>query len=210
MHGVGRRAAQDCGAHLAEHANLALGVARAHRNGGATSSDAAVMGAEATSEQAVTVADVANVIFPAICIADGTCEAVAPDLEVVLGVATDRGNARGTRRHVDLAHLAHGHGEHLVRIIVPQILLRGERRVLQILERFERVWIEPGRIEALLVERHVLVTLDERLLDSLELQRLEFIVRQRQDVSFLAHLLAFRNFTQGAYYLGLSFTRTVS
>ena len=118
VHGVGGRAAQNRGAHLAQDANLALGVARADGDNRAARHLGAVVRAEAAGEQAVAVADLADVVLAAVGVPDAAREAVAPELQVVLGVAAHGRDAGGAAGHVDLADVLHRHREELVGIVV--------------------------------------------------------------------------------------------
>ena len=77
---------------------------------------------------------------------------------------------------MDLLHLGERRGEHAVRVVVAQVLLGDERRLLQVVEALDGIGVKAGVVEALLVERHVLVARDHGLLDALELDLLDLLV----------------------------------
>ena len=146
------------------------------------------MRAQAAGEQAVAVADVDDVVGAAVCVLDAAREALAPDLEVVLGVAAHRRHAGGAGGHVDLLHLGERRGEHAVGIVVAQVLLGHERGLLEVREGLDRVRVKARLVEALLVEGHVLVALDHGLLDALELDLLDLLVGRVENLLHLAAL----------------------
>ena len=187
VHRVGGGAGQDGGAHLAQDADLALRVAGADGDGGAAGGDASVVSAEAAGKEAVAVADLHDVVLVAVGVVDGAREALAPDLYVMLGVGAHGRDAGRARRHVDLADVLERHGEHTVRIGVAQVLLLHEGNASDVVERLDRVRVEPGLVEALLVERDVLVHVDDGLLYPGELDLVELLARRVKNAVVVAH-----------------------
>ena len=113
------------------------------------------MRAQTAGEEAVAVADVDDVVLAAVGVLDAARKALAPDVEIVLGVAAHCRHAGGAGGHVNLLHLGERRGEHPVRIVVAQVLLGDERRLLEVVKALDRVRVKAGLVEALLVERHV-------------------------------------------------------
>ena len=146
------------------------------------------MRAKAAGEQAIAVADVDHVILATVCVLDAAREALAPDVEVVLGVAAHRRHAGGAGGHVDLLHLGERCGKHPVGVVVAQVLLGDERRLLQVVEALDGVGVKAGLVEALLVERHVLVARDHGLLDALELHLFDLLVGRVENLLHVALL----------------------
>jgi len=187
VHRIARRAADDGGTHLLEHANLTLGVARAHGNGGAAGGDAAVVSAETPREEAVAIAHVADVIGAAVHVLDAAGEALAPDPEVALGVGTHGGHACGAGRHVNLPDVAHRHGEHAVRIRITEVLLGDEGSPAQVIEGLDGVGVKARLVKAPLVERDVLVAGHYRPLEPIELHLLDLLVRHPKHFLLIGH-----------------------
>ena len=145
------------------------------------------MSTKTTCEQTVAIADMHDVIFATIGILDTTCETIAPNLKVMFCVSTNRSDSCRSGRHVNLSNVLHGNGKETVRIIVAKILFGGEGRTAQVGKRADGVGVETRCVKTLLIERHVLVAVDNRLLDALDLNLFEFFVRQCQDVYLFAH-----------------------
>ena len=76
MHRVAGRAAEDCGAHLAQDANLTLGVAGRGGNDRGARGKRAVVGAQATREEAIAIGNLYHVCGTAVRKADAAGEAV--------------------------------------------------------------------------------------------------------------------------------------
>jgi hypothetical protein len=72
-------------------------------------------------------------------------------------------------------HLLARHREHGERVVVAQVLLGGERELRQIGQRFAVGGMHAQRIEGLAVMRHMVVGALQRLLQPLQLQRLQLI-----------------------------------
>ena len=77
---------------------------------------------------------------------------------------------------MDAHDVGHRHREHAERIILPQILFGGERKFGEIGERFQVGGMHAGGVELLLVMRHLVVSLMQRRLQAIELQRDERIL----------------------------------
>ena len=156
------------------------------------------MGAQTACEQAVTVAHVADVVLAAVGVLDAAGKAVAPDVDVMLGVAAHRGNAGGAGGHVNLAHVLHGHGEHAVGVVVAQVLLGGEGGLLQIGQRLHRVGVEACLVKEVLVKRNVLVDVDDSLPQALELDLLNLLVGHMQNLVLLTHVVSLSHYLSAA------------
>ena len=105
----------------------------------------------------------------------------------MLGVGAHGRDAGRARRHVDLADVLERHGEHTVRIGVAQVLLLHEGNASDVVERLDRVRVEPGLVEALLVERDVLVHVDDGLLYPGELDLVDLLARRVKNAVVVAH-----------------------
>ena len=75
---------------------------------------------------------------------------------------------------MDANNLAHRHGEHSERIILPQILFRGERKTFQIVQTVEIARSNAGLSKCLAVLRHLRRT-GKRLFQPRQLQGAELI-----------------------------------
>ena len=156
------------------------------------------MGTQTACEQAIAVAHVADVVLAAVGILDAAGEAVAPNVDVMLGVAAHGGDAGGAGGHVNLAHVLHGHGEHAVGVVVAQVLLGGEGGLLQVGQRLHRVGVEACLVKEVLVERNVLVDVDDGLLQALELNLLNLLVGHMQNLVLLTHVVSLSHYSSAA------------
>jgi len=100
-----------------------------------------------------------------------------PVLDVVLRVSHHDGPPGSPRRGVDADDVFQRHREHVVGIAGVQVLLRGERQLLEVAHRTNLPDINPGGIEALPVERHIPVHPVERHLQALDLELLQLVAR---------------------------------
>ena len=88
---------------------------------------------------------------------------------------------------MNLAHILHRNRKHAIRVCIAKILLGNERRILKIVDRLNRIRVESSLIEALLIEGDVLVTVNDRFLDALDLDLFDLLVRRSKDLLNLAH-----------------------
>ena len=88
---------------------------------------------------------------------------------------------------MDLAHILHRNRKHAIRVCIAKILLSNERRILKIVDRLNRIRVESSLIEALLIEGDVLVTVNDRFLDALDLDLFDLLVGRSKDLLNLAH-----------------------
>ena len=129
------------------------------------------------------------IIGRAVGVANATRKAIGPNLKVMFGVGANGRHTRGTAGHVNLAHLALGHGQHAIRIGIAQILLGYKRSLLQVIERLHGIRIEARIVKRLLIKRNVLVTVDDGLLDALDLNLFDLFVGHRQDILLFGHAI---------------------
>ena len=170
MQGVGRRARQHIDLHILEHLDLTLGVARGNGNDRAAGRLAASMGAQAAGEQAVAVGDLHGGVFVAIADGKAARKALAPMLQIVFRAPDDRGLTGGAGRRMQAHDLRSRHGEQAVRIVVAHVLLKDERELRDVFERFQIARFDAGVLEALLIERDVVIRVLHAPLHALELQ----------------------------------------
>ena len=71
---------------------------------------------------------------------------------------------------MDAHDVGHRHREHAERIILPQVLLGGERKFGEIGKLFQVGGMHARRVELFLVMRHLVVSLMQRRLQAIELQ----------------------------------------
>ena len=136
--------------------HLARGHAAGDRDDGAPQPLGAVVRAEPAGEQPVAVGDVHQVAGTAAGGVDGARHHLGPDLEVVVRVAHDGRLARRTGGRVHAADLAPRDGEHAEGVVLPQVLLGGEREPRQVGQRAQVGRGHAGRVERAAVVRDVL------------------------------------------------------
>ena len=184
---VGRGARENVGFEVLHHLHLALGVAGGRRDDGTADGLAARMRAQTAREQAVAVGHLDGGVPRAAHHVDAAGEAVAPVLEVVLGMAHHRRLAGGARGRVDARHIVLADGEQTERVGVAHILLDDERELDEIVERLEIVGSDARLGERLTVELHVVVGMADGLLHALELQLTQLLDGHRLDFRLVVH-----------------------
>lgn len=102
------------------------------------------MRAQATGEQAVTVADVNDVLFGATGIANAAREAIAPGFDIGIRIAGYGGDARRAAGHVNFLHVLARYGKELIRIGIAHVLFGGEGSFPEILERLDACGSKPA------------------------------------------------------------------
>ena len=187
--GVGGGAGQDIGLAVLEHLHLALGVARRGGDDGAAHGLAAGMRPQTAREQAVAVGHLDGGILVTAHHGDAAGEAVAPVREVVGGMPHHRRLARSARGGVDAGHVGVLAGEHAEGVVVAHVLLHHEGELGDVLEALKVVGGHARRIEALAVQRHVLVGVAQRLPHALELQFAQLLAGHRLNLRLKVHWL---------------------
>ena len=128
------------------------------------------MGAQAAGEQTVAVGDLHGGVL--IAIADGKTarKALAPMLQVVFRAPDDRGLTGGAGRGMQAHDFGSRHGEQTVGVVVAHVLLKDKRELRDVFERFQVARFDAGVLEALLIERDVVIRILHAPLHALELQ----------------------------------------
>ncbi|MOA12124.1 hypothetical protein D3C78_1320930 [compost metagenome] len=127
------------------------------------------MGAQTAGEQAVTVGDLHLVATPAARRADRAGDHVGPGVDVVLRVTNHGRLASGAAGGMQAHDVVHRHGKHAIGVVVAQVVLAGEREPGQVVQRFQVVRVHAQAVEALLVQRHVVVGVVEAPAQALQL-----------------------------------------
>ena len=70
---------------------------------------------------------------------------------------------------MDADDLGHGGGEHAEGVIIPDVLLGGERQPLQIVQGADVFRFHPGFVQAAAIERHQVINPLHHRLEALEL-----------------------------------------
>ena len=164
---VGAGGAQHGGFEVLHHAQLLLGIARPHGDSHGAQALGAQLEADARRPQAVAGGD-----MDAVAVRDArrlvaACELDGPVGDVLLRVGDDDRRARGAAGAVDAHDLLVGHGLQAQRIGVAQVVLLGERKLLEVL-----LGLHIGEVDALElggVKRRALLQRGELLLDEGEL-----------------------------------------
>ena len=128
------------------------------------------MGAQAAGEQTVAVGDLHGGVFVAIADGKAARKALAPMLQIVFGAPDDRGLTGGAGRRMQTDNLGSRHSEQSIRIVIAHVLLEDKRELRDVLERFQIARFDAGVLEALLIERDVVIRILHAPLHALELQ----------------------------------------
>ena len=166
---VARRNHDDVGLEILNQLHLPL--CHAARNGYRQAAQPfdAVVRAEPTGEQAVSVGDVHLHARPPARCTDRTGHHVGPHRDVVGGVADDGRLACSAGRGVYTRELVLRHGEHAERVVRAQVGFRGQWKLGQITERLQVVRVDAHGIERLPVVGHVVVDAVQGPLETFEL-----------------------------------------
>jgi hypothetical protein len=163
------------GLEILDQLHLFFGLAAGHRDHRAAQAFGAVVRAEAAGEQAVAVGDVHLVATPATGRADRARNHVGPGVDVVLGVADDGRFAGRAAGGVQSHHVVHRHGKHAVGVVVAQVGLGGEGEFRQVVEGLDVVRVHAQRIEALTVQRHIVVGVVQAPAQALQLMLAQLV-----------------------------------
>jgi len=131
------------------------------------------MSAQSAGEQAVAVSVVNDVVLGEARGHKTAPHELRPGVDVALRVADHGGCAGCAGRGVQAHDIAHRRGKKPEGIIVPQILLGGERKTLQIIEGFKALRRHTRPVKRLFVKTDGMVKPRGNLLESFELQRFE-------------------------------------
>ena len=178
VQGEGGGAAQGVGGKVLDEHDLAAGLAAGDRDDRGPQALDAVMEAQAPGEEAVAVSHVDDVAPVQAGCRQNPGHELAPGVQVPGGVAHGGGLAGGAGRGVDAHHLLHGHREHFKGVIVPDVLLDGERQVVQVGQGAKLLGFEAGFIQALAVEGHQVVDPLHHGLEPAQLQGLKLFPGQ--------------------------------
>ena len=172
---VRRRDHDDFGLEINDLLHLLFRLATRHRHHDATRALSAVMRAQAASKHAVAISVVQHVAGATTGRANRTRHQVGPVVDVVGGVADDDGFASGARRSVQARQLLAWHGKQAKRIVIAQIRFSHERKLGQVGQRFQIVRMHTFVVKGFFVVWHVVVSVLERPLQALQLQRGDFV-----------------------------------
>jgi hypothetical protein len=167
---VRRRHHDDVRLEVGDQLHLLLGLAAGHRDHRAAQTLGAVVGAETAGEQAVTVADMHHVAASAAGGVDRARHQRRPHVDIVLRVADNRRLSGRARRCMHAHDLVARHGKHLERVVLAQVVLGRERKLAQIVKRFQIVGVCAVGIELLPVVLDVLIRVTQRPAQAIELQ----------------------------------------
>ena len=114
---------------------------------------------------------------PAAGSADRARHQMRPIVDVGLRVADHGRLAGGAARGVDARHFIHRHRHHLKGIALPKVLFCGEGEFCDVLRRLHILRAGTCLIKLAAVEWHVLIGMQQRPLQPLQLQRRDLVTR---------------------------------
>ena len=170
--GVGRDGVHHGGAEVREELELAQGIAGGGRDREHPHPLGPVLEAETAGEHPVPGRVLEHVLRTAAHHPQATGDGFGPRLQVFLRVQDDRGIAGSAAGGVQANTSVQRNGGHPEGIRIPEILLRGERDLPEIIERPDVRRRQTGLAETLPVERRV-HAMPDRGLQPLELQGLD-------------------------------------
>ena len=96
-------------------------------------------------------------------------------VEVVPGVADDRGNAGRSARCVNPDDLLAWHGEHAEGIVLAEVVLDGKRKLGEVVQRYQVGGSDPGVVEPRFVVRDIVVGVLQSRLEARQLESRDFV-----------------------------------
>ena len=128
------------------------------------------MSAKTAGEQTIAVRYLHGGVLVAIADGKAARKTLAPMLQIVVRAPDDRGLTGGAGRGMQAHDLRSRHSEQPVRVVVAHILLQDERELRDVLERFQVARFDAGVLEALLIERNVVIRILHTPFHALKLQ----------------------------------------
>ena len=157
VQGVRRRAGQRGGAAVVHQLDVLGRIARRHRDDGRSEVFHPVVQTQSAREKAVAVGDREQVVARGAESRQAARDRLRPDRKIAVRVTDHRGFAGRPGRGVQPDDLRLGGGEQPVRVIVPQILLGGERQFDDVVDRVDVVGRKAHLLHFVAVERGMVV-----------------------------------------------------
>ena len=157
IQGEGRGAADDGGAEVLDEHDLAAGLAAGYRDDRGAQPLGAIVDSQAAGKQAIPVSHVDDIAPVGAAGGQGPGHQLGPGFQVPLGIGHGGRLAGGAGRGVNPDDLVHGGREHAEGVVVPQVLLDGQRQQADILQRADVFRFNPHLIHAPAIERHHVV-----------------------------------------------------
>ena len=154
--------------------DLALGVTSGGRNCHSTQPLSTVLEAQSACKHTIAAGVLEDIALTATYHIEVTGNHVRPRTDVMLGIDDDTGITRRTTCRVDTHGIIQTSTYEAIRIIVTQILLRGEGNLAEVIQRINGISGNTGITQTLLVERRFQGNVDA-LLQFLHLQLLELL-----------------------------------
>ena len=158
--GIGRDGVHDGGAEVREELELAEGVAGGGRDRQHADLLGAVLEAEAAGEHPVAGGVLEHVLRAAAHHPQAAGNGIGPFFQVLLGMQDNGRIAGGAAGRVQADALVKRNRGHAERIGFAEVLLGGERNLLEVIQRLDVRRRQAGLAETLLVERRIHAVLD--------------------------------------------------
>ena len=137
MQKVGRGTHDACNPKVNHHGNQLLGISGGHGNYGSPQFLRPVVGSKTSRKQAVAVGHLDDVLLSKTCHGNAPGHTLAPDIDIPACVAHHRGLSCRSAGSMDSGNLGIGNREHAEGIGLPQIVLGGKRKLIQILNSLD-------------------------------------------------------------------------
>ena len=158
----------------------------------------AVVRTQAARKQAVTVGHGENVVAAHAVSGKAARHTLAPNADILAGVTHDGGVARGARRGVDADNLALGSRLQAKGIVVPKVLLGGERQFYDVIDGADIVRCQIHLLQLVAVEGYVVVNILHNLVKAFALERAHLVATHTFFVGIPNHICS------SFYYRGWS------
>ena len=121
------------------------------------------MQAKAAGKQSVAIGNMDEIAGISARGCQSTSAAVAPYINVVLGISYDGLLASRTAGSMDAHQILNWNSKQSIRIIIPQILFISKWKLGNVIDRLDILWLYAHFIKFFPVKRHMLINMPNRL-----------------------------------------------
>ena len=149
----------------------------------------AIMRAQAACKESVAVSHRENIVAGNAVSGQATRHTLAPNTNVLAGIAHNRGIARSAATCMNADNLALRGSLKAERIVVAKVFLCGERQFLDVLDGLNVVGTNVHFLQFIAVERDIMIDVFNNLMESLALQGTHFVATHAFFIRIPNHIL---------------------
>ena len=131
----------------------------------------------ATGKQTIAIADMADIILGAACRYDGTCTAIFPQIQVMLGVKCNHTTTGGATGGLNADTIGQRLCQQAIGILILQVILGDKGQLVQILHTMDILRLYACCIHFIAVKFYIVIYILYLLDQTLALQCLQLVYR---------------------------------